>query len=492
MTRRLLIGYLSVTAFMLVVLEVPLGATFARFERSNLIASVRRDALTIAVHSVEPLVAGRVDELQRVADQYEADTGGRAVIVDFRGMSLADSEPLPDELGPRDFTSRPEVAGALQGRQVHGFRHSETLDSDLLYVAVPVSSGGVLRGAIRITYPASVMQQRIVRTWSVLGGVGLVVLGFVTMLSFRLARAVTEPVRQLERAAAKLGEGELDARAPVPSGPSELRLLTREFNDTAAKLERLMDAQRAFVADASHQLRTPLAALRLRLEVLETEVPDGAREDVAGALKEVHRLSRLVNGLLELARAEHRRAAPAEVDVAAVVRERQEAWAPLAEERGVTLVADVSDGCTATATPGSLEQVLDNLVANAVDVSPAGGTVTMCATMSDGGEWVEVHVVDEGPGMSAERRAAAFDRFGGGGEGGSRIGGFGIGLAIVRQLVVSDGGEAVLLEAPGGGVDACVRLRPAPRPTRRRSGSPEPAEDEPARAKVADRAGPPA
>lgn len=463
MTRRLLIGYLSVTAFMLVVLEVPLGATFARFERSNLINAVRRDALTIAVHAVEPLTAGRVDELQRVVDQYEVDTGGRAVIVDPQGLLVADSEPLADEPGPRDFTSRPEVAGALAGRQVHGFRHSDTLDLDLLYVAVPVSSGGVLRGAVRITYPASVMQQRIMRTWSVLAGVGLVVLGFVTMLSFRLARAVTEPVRQLERAAARLGEGELDARAPVPTGPSELRVLTREFNATAAKLERLMDAQRAFVADASHQLRTPLAALRLRLEVLESEVPDGAREDVAGALKEVHRLSRLVNGLLELARAEHRRAAPVVVDVTAVVRERLEAWAPLAEERGVTLVAEVSDGCSATATPGSLEQVLDNLVANAVDVSPSGGTVTMCATMSDRGEWVEVHVVDEGPGLPPERRATAFDRFGSGVDGGSRIGGFGIGLAIVRQLVVSDGGEAELLEAPGGGIDARIRLRPAPR-----------------------------
>ena len=480
MTRRLLVGYLSVTAFMLVILEVPLGATFARFERSNLIAAVRRDALTIAVHVVEPLAAGRLGEVQQVVDQYEASTGGRAVVVDGGGVLLADSEPLGEWMEPRDFATRPEIAGAMAGRQVHGFRHSETLDQDLLYVAVPVSSGGVLRGAVRITYPASVMQQRIVRTWAVLVGVGLVVLGFVTVLSLRLARAVTEPVRQLERAASRLGEGDLRARAPVPDGPSELRLLTQEFNDTAAKVERLMDAQRAFVADASHQLRTPLAALRLRLEVLEGEVPDGAREDVAGALKEVHRLSRLVNGLLELARAEHRGSTPAAVDVAAVVRERREAWAPLAEERGVVLVASVAGECVAAVTPGSLEQVLDNLVANAVDVSPAGGTVRLSVGSCEAEEadWVEVHVVDEGPGMAPERRAAAFDRFSGDADAGGRIGGFGIGLAIVRQLVVADGGVVELLEAPGGGVDARVRLRPAEAVggrRRRRSGGMEPA-----------------
>ena len=470
MTRRLLIGYLSVTAFMLVILEVPLGATFARFERSNLISAVRHDAATLALFSVELVEAGNTAALQRVAEQYQQETGGRAVIVDTIGRELADSDPPEGDASPRDFSSRPEIVAALQGDEVHGFRHSDTLETDLLYVAVPVASGGTLRGAVRITYPASFVEERIVRTWVVLGGVGLVVLGFVTLLSFRLARAVTEPVRRLERAASQLGEGHLDARAPLPRGPEELRVLTRQFNDTAAKLERLVDAQRAFVADASHQLRTPLAALRLRLEVLEDEVPAAAREDLEGALAEVHRLSRLVNGLLELARAEHRPSTPAAVDVRSVVRERVAAWTPLAEERGVSIVDAVDAGVVASATPGHLEQVLDNLIANAVDVSPADGVIRLTATRA--GEGVEVHVVDEGPGMTPERRATAFDRFWRAPDSGTRIGGFGIGLAIVRQLVIADGGEVELLEAGGGGLDACVRLRAAgrpPRPPRRRA-----------------------
>lgn len=485
MTRRLLVGYLSVTAFMLVILEVPLGATFARFERSNLIAGVKHDALTIALHAEEALEEGRPAELQAVVDQYEATTGGRAVVVDARGMLVADSDPL--QPGPRDFATRPEVAGALAGRQVHGFRRSDTLDTELLYVAVPVMTGGQLRGAVRVTYPASLVEQRIMRTWGVLAGVGLVVLAFVTLLSLRLARAVTEPVRQVERAAARLGDGELDARAPVPDGPDELRLLAQEFNDTAAKLERLVDSQRAFVADASHQLRTPLAALRLRLEVLQGDVPEPAREDVEGALAEVHRLSRLVNGLLELARSEQRPCTPAPVDIGEVLHDRRSMWSPLAEERGVSLEVACPDALVALATPGNMEQVLDNLIANAVDVSPAGGAVSLAATAA--GEWVEVHVVDQGPGMSPERRAAAFDRFWhASSDSGSRIGGFGIGLAIVRQLVVADGGEVELLEAPAGGLDACVRLRAAGRAGRRSS----PVEAEGDRAKVADRAGPPA
>ena len=452
---------------MLVILEVPLGATFARFERSNLIAAVKHDAVMIALFASEPLQTGNTVDLLQVVEQYQTETGGRAVVVDETGTELADSDP--PTATPRDFSTRPEIADALRGKEVHGFRHSDTLDTDLLYVAVPVASGGRLQGAVRITYPASFVQERIVRTWVVLAGVGLAVLGFVTLLSFRLARAVTEPVRQLERVAAELGEGRLDSRAPLPNGPDELRVLTRRFNDTAAKLERLVDAQRAFVADASHQLRTPLAALRLRLEVLEDEVPEGAREDLEGALAEVHRLSRLVNGLLELARAENRPSTPKLVDVVVVVRERVAAWTPLAEERGVSIECRVEGASAigALVTPGNLEQVLDNLVANAVDVSPPDGVIRLVVTRT--GEWVEVHVVDQGPGMTAERRATAFDRFWRAPDPGPRIGGFGIGLAIVRQLAIADGGEVELLEADGGGLDACVRLRPAGRAPRRRA-----------------------
>ena len=457
MTRRLLLGYLSVTAFMLVILEVPLGATFARFERSNLIAAVQHDASTLALFAEESLEEGRVEELQKVVDRYQEATDGRAIVVDADGVLVADSDPF--EPGPRDFTSRPEVAAALQGRESHGFRRSDTLDTELLFVAVPVVSGGELRGAIRVTYPASFVRERIVRTWLVLAGVGLIVLAFVAVLSMRVARSVTDPVRRLERAASALGEGRLSARAPMPRGPEELRVLTREFNDTAAKLERLVDAQRAFVADASHQLRTPLAALRLRLEILEGEVKGRAKEDIEGALAEVHRLSRLVNGLLELARAEHRAAAPGPVDIARVVDDRVVAWGPLAEERRVSLVADVPAGTVALATVGSMEQVLDNLVANALDASPEGSTVVVQAASADG--WVEVHVVDQGPGMPPERRATAFDRFWRAPDAEKRIGGFGIGLAIVRQLVVSDGGRVALREASGGGLDAVVQLRPA-------------------------------
>ena len=473
MIRRLLVGYLSITVLMLIVLEVPLGVVIYGLERGKLIAGVEHDAATIALYVEQKLETGDTAGLDVVVQQYRRQTNGRVVIVDANGIGVADS--APPSPGTRSFLSRPEVAQALKGKEVHGFRHSTTLHTDLLFVAVPVNSGGIIRGAVRISYPASYYDRIINRYWILLAGVGLLVLAVVTMISVRLARVVTSPIRDLQRASARLGEGDLAVRAPVADSPPEVRALSRAFNETAAKLERLVDSQRAFVADASHQLRTPLAALRLRLEILEESVPARGREDFEAAVAEVHRLSRLVDGLLALARADNMRSVTQVLDAAAIVEDRRSNWAAFAAEHDVQLATNLDGPVSVLMTPGSLEQVLDNLIANAIDCSPAGSTVTISA--AQGTEWGEVHVVDEGPGMSPERRATAFTRFWKAPDTQKRVGGFGIGLAIVQQLVVNDGGEVELLEAPTGGVDAHIKLRsaargPPPTGSRRATGRP--------------------
>ena len=138
------------------------------------------------------------------------------------------------------------------------------------------------------------------------------------------------------------------------------------------------------------------------------------------------------------------------------MRERVEAWLPLADERGVGLVAQLDGPLPVRAAPGRLAQVLDNLLANALEASPAGGTVTVSARVES--PWVELHLCDEGPGLGPEQRKRAFDRFW---RAGSGAGGSGLGLAIVKRLVAADEGEVELAEAAAGGVDAVVRLRPA-------------------------------
>ena len=193
-----------------------------------------------------------------------------------------------------------------------------------------------------------------------------------------------------------------------------------------------------------------MTALRLRLESLP------ASRDRDAALHEADRLRDLVDGLLTLVRADAGSESSARVDATALMRERVEAWSPLADEHGVDLVAQLDGPLPVRAAPGRLTQILDNLLANALEASPAGGTVTVSARVES--PWVELHLRDEGSGLTAEQRKRAFDRFW---RAGSGDGGSGLGLAIVKRLVAADEGEVELDEAAGGGVDAVVRLRPA-------------------------------
>jgi signal transduction histidine kinase len=310
---------------------------------------------------------------------------------------------------------------------------------------------------VRVSHTTTSVSHRIRDNWLLLAAIGGGVLAIVSLVSFWVARSVTRPLADLGRAASRLGGGALDARAPVPSGPSEVRLLAQEFNTTAAQLEELVGAQHAFVADASHQLRTPLSALRLRLENLESEVDPSAADDVEGARAEVDRLTRLVDGLMTLARAEQLASAPTDVDLAAVVAGRRDAWLAFAAERDVDLEAEVEPDLWARATPERLEQVLDNLLNNALEVAPTGTAVTISAEARR--DVVALRVRDAGPGMSGDERRRAFDRFWRAPGSPADNGGFGLGLSIVRQLVATDGGTVELRSPASGGLEAVITLR---------------------------------
>jgi signal transduction histidine kinase len=271
------------------------------------------------------------------------------------------------------------------------------------------------------------------------------------LLSVRLARWVSRPLSTLDAAAQRLGEGELGERTAVDGGPPEVRRLAATFNTMAGRTEALVHGHRAVIADVSHQLRTPLAALRLRLDVLAAGAEGDTAAELAAAQVEIARLSRLVDGLLAVARAEQTTPRRVAVRVDEVVEERVAAWSPVAEERGVRLTASTGSALTAAVGVGHLEQVLDNLVANALDAVDDGGSVTV--GLRSVGRSVEVRVRDDGPGMGAEAKAVAFHRFGN-----PEARGTGLGLAIVHRLVTANGGAVRLEDTPGGGLTVVLEL----------------------------------
>lgn len=460
MARRLLVTYLTITALALASVIVPLGLTFADHERDQLSFGIERDAQAIASMAEDALEGGTTPSVNSVLSDYRA-SGGRVVIVDRRGFSVADSDNVGG--GPRDFSSRPEMAAALDGQRATGTRRSETLGTNLVYAAVPVASGGVVHGAVRITYPTSKVDARVRDAWVRLALLSAVVLGIVAGVGVVFARGVTRPVRRLERAAHDLAAGDLTVRVDTNDGPPELRALGETFNTTAQQLGQLVESQHRFVADASHQLRTPLTALRLRLETLEPYVADSAQPKLHAAVSETNRLARLVQSLLVLARTDATTSTCEPVELSAIVSGRVDAWSPVAGDQAVQLVADVPGDVWVDAVRGAVEQMLDNLISNALDIAPEGTAVTI--RIIPRAEGTEVHVIDQGPGMPPEERARAFERFWRAGS--STGGGFGLGLAIVARLAEQCGGEARLDHGPDGrGLDAVVSLRPLPAPNR--------------------------
>ncbi len=460
MTRRLVLSYLGIALFALVVLVYPLGVTFASRERSQLEFQVESDADFFAALVEDTLETGAPSNVQpEVAAYVQRVTGARVVIVDDQGISVLDSDHPGG--APRDFSTRTEFQTALSGQgSISDVRFSESLQSAFLYAAVPVTSGGEIHGAVRITYPTSKIDEKIRDVWIQLALLSAVVLVTVTAIAYALALSITSPVRAVRHGAEALAGGDLSQRVPDDAGPPELRSLAATFNRMAERLQRQVEAQRAFTADASHQLRSPLTALRLRLETIEGAAALGEADQarVDAALREVERLNKLVDSLLVLARAGGAAPTRVEVDLAQVLMERWEHWRPVADTRGVALDLDLGPeepDLVVEAVPGTLDTVLDNLLDNAIGVTPAGSTVQLLGDRHNGE--VTAHVVDGGPGMTAEQRARAFDRFWrapGSGRTGS-----GLGLAIVADLMAANGGRAELAEGPeGAGLDASITL----------------------------------
>jgi signal transduction histidine kinase len=457
-TRRLLFTYLSLAIVVLAALEIPLGVVNARSATRDLTAKVERDAFAMASLSESTVEHEQPADLRAVrslALRYTQDTGGRVVVVDGKGLGVIDTSPPAP--GRRSFASRPEFAAALRGEVATGTRHSTTLNATFLFVAVPIASGGRILGAVRVTYPTSTLDARVRRYWLVLAGIAGVVLAVALLLGVSFARWIRRPLAGLEQAAARVSGGDLAVRAAVPDGPPELRALTLQFNEMVVKLEALVDAQRDFVADASHELRTPLTALRLRLENLEQSVDARGRAGLDAARAEIERLSGIVEALLALARADAAGTPATPADIGAVVRGRVDTWRVAAEERGVELRLDAGQVPPSRANADRVAQVLDNLLANALDASPPAGVVTV-STEALAGRLV-IRVRDEGPGLSAEQKARAFDRFW---RGSTRGGGSGLGLAIARRLVEADEGTIELGDAAGHGLEATVTLHAAP------------------------------
>ncbi len=284
---------------------------------------------------------------------------------------------------------------------------------------------------------------------------GLVAIG----LGLLLTRSVLRPLRAVEEGARRIAQGDLSQRVDVDT-PDEIGSLARQFNAMAATLERQEDLRKAMMADVAHELRTPLAVIRAQVEALQDGVFPLTPENVAPIHDQVMLLGRLVNDLRELALAEAGQLPleRAEIDPALAARRVAASLAARAADAGVDLRVDAPSGAAPLWADGQrVEQILSNLLANAIRYTPAGGTVTL--RLADSGDQVAYSVEDTGTGITPEDLPHVFDRFYRADASRSRSEGTtGLGLSIARQLAASHGGDITVTSEVGVGTAFTVTL----------------------------------
>jgi signal transduction histidine kinase len=462
---RLVVAAAYLLVVVVIAFEVPVAVTIDRRGVAELRAELLKQTAVAAARVGDPLAliagaGGDNESIGAVVATTASQTGARVVVVDQAGRVVADSSGQAAAGAVYATPDRPEFAAALSGRITSSIRHSDTAGTDLVVATVPVWEGPTVVGAVRSTAPLSAVRANVHRAWVGLAAIGIAVILVGLALAWLLATSLARPVRALDRAAVGLGAGDLDARA-TPEGPEEIASLAVSFNRMAAALGSTVRSQRDFVANASHQLRTPLTGLRLRLESVQAEGGPAA-EEAGKALAEVDRMSALVDDLLRLQTATSAGEAGEQTDLAEVARDAADRWDREAQAAGMTLVVDAPPAVPAAASGADLAQVLNNLIENAIRYCDTGGTITVSA--SDGHVGSVVAVSDTGPGIPADERDRVFERFYRGTSGRGRGSGTGLGLAIVGELARRWGGEARISPSPEGGTRVEVRL-PANPPT---------------------------
>ncbi len=225
---------------------------------------------------------------------------------------------------------------ALLGRRAHDPQQVWPWQHRLLAIASPIVRDGDVVAVVVTDSPTGALRSRILHGWLLLAAGELAAMAIAVLFAVRLTAWVLLPVETLDRVTHDIATGRMKSRVQAAGGPPELRHLVRSFNEMADNVEAVLDQQRAFVADASHQLRNPLAALLLRIELLGLALPAGNTE--ADAVKEEgHRLAQVLDDLLGLAVAESSGGHLAVTDVVELARTRADAWRPVADRAGVTV-----------------------------------------------------------------------------------------------------------------------------------------------------------
>lgn len=442
MTKILVIAMTTLVAIVSLALAVPMALVVATDQRTAFVSQLETDTLAAAT----ALASRPSIDWQATAIDVAARTGARVVVVDAQRRLVADSAASTLD---RVF-DRPEIDEALQGLLASDVRYSQTLATNLRYVAAPVIQNFQVVAAVRLTLPEYDVDDEIQATLVWLAIFVVSVMVAAALIAWLLARSITAPLRELSNVAEALPE-DLHLRASERRGPSEVRKVAAALNQTAGRLDGMLERTRRVAADASHHLRTPLTGVRLRLENIEdTDSNPETVNEARAAISEVDRLTRRIDQVLALARSDSGMQTAVPTDPAFVVLARIAEAEPLADERGVRIHLDTGETPIMNTQPGALERVVDELMANALTY--ARSRVDVSLHMQEGN--LVLSVADDGPGVPQVELKSVFERFTRGSN--AAAGGSGLGLALVQEAARHAGGDAFAQIGAHGGLEITV------------------------------------
>lgn len=425
MRQRLVASIAAVAAAAVLLLALPLGVVLQRSYRDQERLQLQRDTVA-ATRAVDLSSFARGDQVELPR------SSGELAVYDSRGARVAGAGP------PR--------ADAVVRSTLRSGRPADLSEGGELRAAAPLLARERVLGALRATRDQGAVARRTRRAWLLLAGIGAGAVLLAAAAALVLGRRLARPLERLSVAARRLGDGDFSVRAPQ-TGVAEVDAVATALDATAVRLDKIIGRERTFSADASHQLRTPLAAMRLELEALTLSSQE--TPELKAALVQVERLQATIDTLLSVARD-----APAEgrhADLVALVAAAEGRWhGPLAAAGRPLRIRIDEREASARATPGVVSEVLDVLVDNASRHGTGPVTVVLRAAAGS----LAVDVGDEGPGFGGDPELA-FKRGTGKGRG--------IGLALARSLAQAEGGR--LLVTRGGRRPVLTFLLPAhPKP----------------------------
>ncbi len=456
MQFKMALSYIGMILFVLILLN-----TYPIFTAQDMVirakqTSLQNQALVIsaALSPLEELTEEGVAQVMEMLD----DNGLTRVIVTLEdGQVLYDTEE-DGSASPR-YALIQELVLALRGRDVFVCSYSDGAFRSS--AAVPILYRNATIGGIYLYEYDSEQGGIITGLQHNLLRISLVLLGAALLVSMLLSRTMTRRISRLITGIGRLRQGEYSARVQV-SGRDELATLATAFNDMTQRLETTDEKRRRFVSDASHELKTPLASIKLLTDSIsqnEDMDRETVREFVQDIGTEADRLVRITEKLLALTRMDNAAAAAerVEVDIADVITDALHMLTPLADRQNVSIRLTVEEGCVIRSTPDEMYQVLFNLVENAIKYNVPEGKIWLRARKSD--REVVVTVEDTGIGIPKQDRELIFDRFYRVDKARSReAGGAGLGLSIVRDTVEANGGSITVDARPEGGTVFIVRL----------------------------------